>query len=124
MPAAAPRTPNDTIHEMNKVAFFAAVLLIACGTPKPVTPALTPQTAAELLHYNNKAENWLKYVKKNNAACEYRLNLPDQTSRPTTIDLDHIVYCGNLPSPKEFDASVSFAYDKDAQHWVITRFSD
>jgi hypothetical protein len=33
------------------------------------------------------------------------------------------VYCGNRPSPTELDASVSFAYDKDKQQWVILRFS-
>ncbi len=109
---------------MSKVAgLLSLLLLVACGPPKPNVPALTPQMAAELLHYNNKAETWIKYVKKQDASCDYQLDLPDQTSQPTTIDLTHIVLCGNRPSPKEFDASVSFAYDKDQQHWVITRFS-
>ena len=97
--------------------------LISCGSPKPTTPALTPQTAAELLQYNNKAKDWLTYVKKQNPACEYKLDLPDQSAQPTSIDLDHIVSCAGRPSPKEFDASVSFVYDKDAGHWVITRFA-
>jgi len=103
--------------------FVCVLLLLACGPPKPTTPALTPEGAAELLHYNNRAENWITYVKKQNPACEYQLNLPDQVSRPTAIDLDHIVYCGGRPSPKEFDASVSFVFDPDAQKWVIKRFS-
>ncbi len=65
----------------------------------------------------------MTYVKKQNAACEYKLDLPDQTAQPTSIDLDHIVSCANRPSPKEFDASVSFAFDPDTQKWAIKRFS-
>ncbi len=100
-----------------------ALVLAACGTPKPKTPSLTPENAAQLLHYNNKAQTWINYVKRQNPSCDYRLDLPDQTTGPTQIDLDHIVSCGNRPSPKEFDAGVSFAFDPTAQRWVITRFS-
>jgi hypothetical protein len=108
---------------VTKLAYFWCVFLLAgCSAPKPTTPSLTPENASALLHYNSKAETWITYVKKNNPACDYRLDLPDQTSHPAEIDLDHIVWCGNRPSPREFDASVSFAYDKDAQRWVITRF--
>lgn len=115
---------NDTMHAMGKVAgILSLVLLVACGPPKARVPSLTPENAAELLHYNNKAQDWIKYVKRQDASCDYKLDLPDQTNQPTTIDLDHIVVCGNRPSPKEFDASVSFAYDNDQQHWVITRFA-
>lgn len=99
------------------------LLLTACAPPKPKTPALTPETANQLLQYNNKAKNWMIYVKKQNPSCEYKLDLPDQLSGPSEIDLDHIVVCGNRPSPKEFDASVSFAFDPDTQKWVVTRFS-
>ncbi len=63
------------------------------------------------------------HVKKQDATCEYRLDLPDQTSHPAQLDLDHIVSCGNRPSPKEYDASVSFVYDPDKQQWVVSRFS-
>ena len=109
---------------MTKIAAFVGCCLMAgCTAPKPVTPALTPEGAAALLHYNNKAETWIKYVQRQDASCSYRLDLPDQTSHPASIDLDHIVVCGNRPSPKEYDAMVSFAYDKDAQKWVITRFA-
>jgi hypothetical protein len=99
------------------------LLCVACGPPKPVTPSLTPQLAGELLHYNNSAQNWLTHVKKQNPSCDYQLDLPAQTTHPTEIDLDHIVRCGSAASPMELDASVSFAYDKDAQRWVIKRFS-
>jgi hypothetical protein len=100
------------------------LLVAACGTPKPRVPSLGPEEANSLLHYNPKAETWMIHVKRADPSCEYRLDLPDQTSQPTTIDLDHIVYCGNRPSPKEFDAAVSFAYDPTTGKWSITRFSD
>lgn len=100
------------------------LLATACGTPKPRVPSLGPEEANALLHYNSKAETWMIHVKRADPSCEYRLDLPDQTSQPTAIDLDHIVYCGNRPSPKEFDAAVSFAYDPQTGKWSITRFSD
>lgn len=108
-----------------KIAGVAAVLILGACTPaKPRVPSLTPEEANELLHYNSKAEVWMIHVKKQDPTCEYRLDLPDQTSQPTAIDLDHIVYCGNRPSSKEFDAAVSFVYDPQAQKWAISRFSD
>lgn len=112
---------RDILSRAGAVA--GIVLLAGCGSPKPRVPSLTPEQANELLHYNAKAETWMIHVKKQDPSCEYRLDLPDQTSQPTTIDLDHIVYCGNRPSGKEFDAAVSFAYDAQAQKWVIARFS-
>jgi hypothetical protein len=109
---------------VNKVFCGGGLLLcVACGPPEPVTPALTPQLAGELLHYNNNAENWLTHVKKQNPSCAYQLDLPAQTSHPTQIDLAHIVSCGGAPSPMEFDASVSFEYDKAAKRWVIKLFT-
>ena len=108
-----------------KIGIVAGVLVLAaCSPPKPRVPSLTPEGANALLHYNPKAETWMIHIKRQDPTCEYRLDLPDQTSQPTTIDLDHIVYCNNRPSPKELDAMVSFAYDPQAQKWVITRFSD
>lgn len=74
------------------------------------------------MQMNPRSKNWLEHVKKQNASCDYKLDLPDQASRPTTIDLKHIVVCGGGPSPKELDASISFAYDEASGHWVITRF--
>ncbi len=113
------------MHAMTKLSCFAGLLLlISCSAPpKPTTPALTPETAGELLHYNSKAETWLVHVKKQDPSCEYKLDLPDQTTHPAEIDMQHIVYCGSRQSPMELDASVSFAFDKDKNQWVITRFS-
>jgi hypothetical protein len=104
---------------------FALLALTGCSTPPKETPppALNPEQAAALLHYNNKAEVWMIHVRKTDPSCEYKLDLPEQNSHPTEIDLHHIVVCGGRPSPMEFDASVSFAYDKDQNKWVISRFS-
>jgi hypothetical protein len=103
---------------------FAWIAFTGCGAPpKAAVPALTPENAAALLRYNTKAQNWMRYVQKQNASCDYKLDLPDQVSQPTSIDLDHIVVCGGRPSPKELDASVSYEYDKAAQKWVISRFA-
>jgi len=113
------------MHAMRELGVVACLIVLAAcgGPPKPETPSLTPAGATELLHYNAKAETWMVHVKKQNATCEYKLDLPDQTTHPTEIDLDHIVYCGGRPSPTEFDASVSFVYDPDKQQWVVKRFS-
>ncbi len=100
------------------------VFLAGCGgTPKPTVPSLNPEQAAELLHFDHKADAWITYVKKHNPACGYKLTLPDQATHPTEIDMNHIVSCGNAPSPKEFDATVVFTYDQAAQKWVVSRFS-
>jgi hypothetical protein len=108
---------------MTKAGTAACCLLLAsCGPSKPDVPPLTPGTAIALLQLNNKAKGWLEHVKKENASCDYKAELPDQAAHPTTIDLDHIVFCGGRPGPKALDASVSFAYDASAGHWVITRF--
>ncbi len=109
---------------MTRISCLGLLLLLAsCGAPKSTIPSLNPQQANELLHYNNKAQDWLKYVRKQNAACDYRIDLPDQTNHPPELDLDHIVMCGARPSPKEFDASVTFNYDANKKTWIISRFS-
>ena len=115
---------------MNKcLGVFSAVLLSCsliggCNTPpKATVPALTPENAAALVRNNNKAQNWITYVQKHNPGCAYQLTLPDQSAQPASIDLTHIVVCGGRPGPMEFDASVSFEYDKAAQRWTVSRFS-
>lgn len=111
---------------MKLVALLSSLLCftVACNTPpKAEIPALTPDAAAALLQLNPKAKVWLEHIQKQNPACSYKLDLPDQSSNPVAIDIDHAVSCGNRPSPREFDATVSFAYDKAAGHWVISRFA-
>lgn len=97
-------------------------VLVSCTPPKPQTPALTPQAAASLLQYNAKAKTWLIHVQKENPTCVYKLDLPDQTSHPTTLDVDHIVSCGGRPSPRALDATVTFTYDEAAGRWAVSRF--
>lgn len=101
-------------------------LLTACTPepPKPRIPSLTPEAANQALHYNSKAEVWLAHAKKQDPSCVYALDIPDQTNQPVQLDFSHILKCGGRPAPLELDASVSFEYDKDAQHWVVLRFSD
>jgi hypothetical protein len=105
--------------------FGVTLFLTACSEPpKPQVPSLTPEVANQVLHYNSKAEGWIAHAKKQDPSCAYQLDIPDQSSHPTQLDFSHIVKCGGRVSPLELDASVSFEYDKDAQHWVISRFSD
>jgi hypothetical protein len=120
-------TSTDSMVTTRAITRLAAVgvtaLLFGCGPPKPNVPSLTPDTAYALLQVSNKAESWIRYVKKNNPSCAYQLELPDQSAHPATIDLDHIIRCGGRPSPKEFDASVTFQYDPAQQRWTVSRFS-
>lgn len=106
-------------------AAIPTLLLAACSSApkKPQVPALTPEAAHGLLQFDNRAHGWIEYVKRHNTACEYEINLPDQSNQPAEIDLDHIVWCSGQPGPKEFDASVVFVYDPDQGKWTIKRFS-
>jgi len=119
-------TPQgDTFTTMRKWLCFACLaLLLGCTKPKATTPALTPETAAELLRYDHKADAWLTYVKnRQSAACQYKLNLPDQTTQPTEVDVQDIVFCGAAPASREFQAAVHFQYDAASGRWLLTRFS-
>jgi hypothetical protein len=101
------------------------ILLVSCTSAprKSTVPPLNPETASELLHFNHKADAWLTYVRKQNTSCIYQVDLPDQASHPTEIDIDHLVTCAGRPAPKEFDATVSFVFDPAAQKWTISRFA-
>jgi hypothetical protein len=101
----------------------AAFSFSACTPPKPAIPALTPEGANQLLHYHPRAQTWMMHVKKENPNCDYKIELPDQTSHPTQLDVSHIVVCGSAQSPRALDATVSFEYDAANQRWVIKRFS-
>jgi hypothetical protein len=98
-------------------------LLFSCSDPKPTTPALTPELAAQLLNFDERAQNFITHVKKQNPACEFSLTLPDQMPPLTQIDLGHIVQCSGRPAPLEFDASVTFLYDPATGKWTLKRFS-
>lgn len=101
----------------------ASSLFIACTPPKAAIPSLTPQAAASLLQMTPKSKNWLERVKKENPACEYKIELPDQSSHPTVIDIEHAIKCGTQPAPRALNATITYTYDKAAGHWVISRFA-
>ncbi len=110
-------------NRVKQVSFRSRLICIgSCSPPKPETPALTPQSAASLLQFNAKAKTWLIHIQKENPTCGYKLDLPDQTSHPTEVDVDHIVSCGGKPSPRALDATVTFRYDEAAGRWVVSRF--
>lgn len=112
---------------MKKLAIFWVVLLSGCSSApekKARVPAMTPGEANSLLRFEPKATNWLTYVQKQNPGCMYHIELPDQSAQPTEIDLDQIVWCGSTPGPREYKASVVFTFDKSAQKWVLSRFSN
>jgi hypothetical protein len=102
---------------------LAGLFFAACSAPKQSVPSLTPGVAAALLQLNPKSKNWLTGVKRQNPACEYRVELPDQSAHPTVIDVQGIVYCGAQPAPRSMNATVSYRYDKESGRWVISRFS-
>lgn len=76
----------------------------------------------ELLRFDTNAQNRLLVIKKRDPRCEYKVELPDQSSHPTSIQADHVVSCGGNNRLKEFDTSVEFAYNKESQRWEISRF--
>ena len=106
-----------------RVVLVSFALLFSCKPNKPTTPALTPELAAQLLNFDERAQNFIARVKRQNPNCDFRLTLPDQVPPMTQIDLGHIVLCANRPAPLEFDASATFVYDPAAQKWMLKRFS-
>ena len=68
-------------------ACLALSALVACSSdpPKPKTPALTPENAAQLLNFDERAQNFINRVKTKNPYCEFRLTLPDQVPPLTQI---------------------------------------
>jgi hypothetical protein len=113
---------------LTSTKFLAAALglfaLFSCtGPPKPTTPALTPENAAQLLNFDERAQRFIVGVKIKNPNCEFRLILPDQVPPLTQIDLEHIVMCSNRPAPLEFDAGATFIYDPAVGKWKLKRFS-
>ncbi len=105
-------------------AAVGVCLLFSCSEPpKPTTPALTPELAAQLLNYDDRAQTFIAHVKKQNPGCEFSMTLPDQVPPLTQIDLGHIVQCQGRPAPLEFDASATFVYDAASGKWTLKRFS-
>ena len=103
-------------------ALFAALLAGACSSPPPSHPGLSPQAAQQLLRYNQRAVNHLKFVQHENPSCQYVLNLPDQSGHPDSVEVDHIVSCGGRTDFKAYDASVEFEWNKATGQWEISHF--
>jgi hypothetical protein len=94
----------------------------ACSSPPPQHPALGPGAAQELLRYNTRAANHLKYIKSQDPTCEYRLQLPDQGHHPDSVQVDHIAFCSGRNDLKAFDARVEFTWNKAENKWEISYF--
>ena len=103
-------------------AALAAAITTGCGSAPPSHPPLSPQVAQQLLRYNTRAANHLKFVQHENPACEYVLQLPDQSPHQDSIEVDHIVSCGGRTDLKAYDASVEYTWNKATGTWEITHF--
>lgn len=101
---------------------LAAVFCISCGASRPTHPPLSPQIAQQLLRFNTRAANHLKFVQHENHTCEYVVHLPDQSGHPNSIEVDHIVSCGGRTDLKAFDASVEYEWNQTKGSWEITHF--
>jgi hypothetical protein len=100
----------------------AALFQAACSSPKPTHPALSPTVAQELLRYNTRAANHLKYIKSQDPTCVYQVNLPDQSNHPDFVVVDHISFCSGRNDLKQFDARVEYQWNKTENKWEISHF--
>jgi hypothetical protein len=110
---------------VNNCALFvlaAGLVLTSCGTTPPSHPPLSPQVAQQLLRYNQRAVNHLKFVQHENSVCQYILQLPDQSSNPSSIEIDHIVSCRGRTDLKAYDARVEYEWNKAEGKWELTYF--
>jgi hypothetical protein len=94
----------------------------ACSSPRPTHPGLSPTVAQELLRYNTRAANHLKYIKSQDRSCVYQVVLPDQSNNPSTIEVNHIAFCSGRNDLKQFDARVEYQWNKNANKWEISYF--
>jgi hypothetical protein len=99
-----------------------AGLLLGCGSAPPSHPPLSPQIAQQLLRYNTRAANHLKFVQHEDPSCSYVLQLPDQGPHQSSIELSHIVSCNGRTDIKAFDARVEYEWNKSKGSWEITYF--
>src|SRR5690348_5225437 len=111
-------------HSWNIVAWLASAVVFeaACSSPRPTHPALSPTVAEELRRYNTRAANHLKYIKSQDRSCVYQVTLPDQSSNPSSIEVNHIAFCSGRNDLKQFDARVEYQWNKDANKWEISYF--
>lgn len=100
----------------------ATGLFLGCGSAPPSHPPLSPQIAQQLLRYNTRAANHLKFVQHEDSSCSYVLQLPDQGPHQSSIELSHIVSCNGRTDIKAFDARVEYEWNKSKGSWEITYF--
>jgi hypothetical protein len=94
----------------------------ACSSPRPSHPALSPTVAQQLLRYNTRAANHLKYIQSQDRSCVYQLTLPDQSNHPDSVEVDHIAFCSGRSDLKQFDARVEFQWNKAEHKWELVHF--
>ena len=100
-----------------------AIVSVACGPPPEVTPALTPENAFALLENDNKAKGWMTYVRKQDSTCQWKMDIPDQSSHPIEVEVAHIMNCRVTSSPRALDARAVFTFNKAEKRWELTQFS-
>ena len=61
-------------------------------------------------------------MKTQNPTCEFKVILPDQSSHPDTVTVDHVVNCGGRTDLKEFDSNVEFQWNKTTNEWELSYF--
>ncbi len=107
------------------VGFLAAIatVSVACGPPPEVTPALTPENAVALLQNDNKAKGWMTYALKQDSSCTWKMEIPDQASHPTEVEVAHVMNCRVTSSPRALDARATFTFNKREKRWELTQFS-
>ena len=74
---------------------------------------------AALQHAGGKP---LKYIQSQDRTCVYQLQLPDQSSHPDSVEVDHISFCSGRSDLKQFDARVEFQWNKAENKWEISHF--
>lgn len=94
----------------------------ACSSPRPTHPPLSPTIAQQLLRYNTRAANHLKYIQSQDKSCVYQVTLPDQSSNPSSIQVNHIAFCSGRNDLKQFDAHVEYEWNKNENKWEISYF--
>jgi hypothetical protein len=96
------------------------VFVLACSSTKPPEhPPLSPTIAEQLLHYDTRADNHLKNLKRLDPTCVYKLQLPDQSTHPESIEIDHIAFCSGRNDLKAFDTRADFQWNKAAGKWEL-----
>jgi hypothetical protein len=111
-------------HSRIVLACIGCALLFqfGCSEARPTHPPLSPTVAQQLLRYNTRAANHLKYIQSQDKSCVYQVNLPDQSSHPEFVVVNHIAFCSGRNDLKQFDARVEYQWNKNENKWEIAHF--